>query len=499
MIKAAPAGNEWLKLHFGLVNYSFTHSSYIGTQESLELTSKGSVEQVYGPKYRPADTVAAHLEFALKYDDLSLDFFKAVFMRMKTEELTDFIDGNPNGINQRRLGFLYEFLTGIQLDSQLPAGRKYTDLLQDTKYVTGRSTRNTRWLINNNLLGDASFCPIVRKTAELQRLSQVNIREEIEQMTREFPSDIFRRAANYLYKKETRSSFEIEKEVPEPDRMDRFIDLLTRAGKRPTAEMLNRETLISLQNIIVDPRFAAADYRDFQNYVGEMLANSRAFLHYICPPPPMHLSMMEGLQTTASRTEGIVQAGIRAAVIAFAFVFNHPFEDGNGRLHRFLIHDILVRDGAVPEGLVVPVSANMLNNIADYDRILENYSKPLMQRIKYNMDEGGEVTVLNAEEVEGYYRYPDLTSHAVYLLSVIHDTIHKDIPEELLFLQRYDEAKKALQNIVDMPDRMLNEMMMFLHQNNGILSKRKRDRFEKLTDDEIAKMELAYKNVYEMK
>jgi Fic family protein len=67
---------------------------------------------------------------------------------------------------------------------------------------------------------------------------------------------------------------------------------------------------------------------------------------------------MDGLKIAADKTEGTYPI-IRAALIAFGFVFIHPFEDGNGRLHRFLIHDMLVRDGVVPDGLIIPLSAHM--------------------------------------------------------------------------------------------------------------------------------------------
>lgn len=32
---------------------------------------------------------------------------------------------------------------------------------------------------------------------------------------------------------------------------------------------------------------------------------------------------------------------IAATVLTFGFVYVHPFEDGNGRIHRFLIHHVL--------------------------------------------------------------------------------------------------------------------------------------------------------------
>jgi hypothetical protein len=46
-------------------------------------------------------------------------------------------------------------------------------------------------------------------------------------------------------------------------------------------------------------------------------------------------------------------------------------------------------------------------------------------------------------------------------------TIEEDVPGELQFIHRYDEARKALQHIVDMPDRKINHMLLFLHQNGA--------------------------------
>ena len=207
--------------------------------------------------------------------------------------------------------------------------------------------------------------------------------------------------------------------------------------------------------------------------------------------------MLEGIIDLEQKTTG-GPAVVRAAIIAFGFVFIHPFEDGNGRLHRFLIHDILVHDGIVPQGLIIPVSAHMLNNIRDYDAILERYSRPLMQLIRYNKNKEGGIEVINPEEVEAYFRFPDLTEHSIYLAQTIHATLQEDMPEELLFIQRYDEVKEALQNIVDMPDRDINLMIMFLHQNKGIFPKRRREKFPKLTDQEIEKMQIEYRKIFEL-
>jgi hypothetical protein len=73
-----------------------------------------------------------------------------------------------------------------------------------------------------------------------------------------------------------------------------------------------------------------------------------------------------------------------------------------------------------------------------------------------------------------------------------------DMPGELLFIRRYDEAKKALQNIVDMPDRKINNMFLFLHQNHGAFPERRREQFKELTNVEIERMQKAYREVFEM-
>ncbi|MDB5229768.1 MAG: Fic family protein [Chitinophagaceae bacterium] len=491
-----PAGAQWLKEHFKLDRFSLTHSSYIGNNDSIELTSRGNIEQVYGPRYAPrADSPLNHLVFMAKYDDINLDFLKSVFDRIENAEMETAINAESKTKYLRKIGFLYEFLTGKIINLEKPVSANYTELLKPGNYLTGLPGNDQKWKIKNNLLGDQNYCPVVRRTKLLNSLLESDTRVKIDQLKKTYPTEIFQRATNYLYNKETKSSYEIEKEIPSPDRMQTFVSLLMKGGSEANETFLGKDRLTHLQNAIVDPRFAAKDFRDFQNYVGESLPNGHDLIHYICPPPQMVSSLMDGLRHTAIRSLGTFPEA-RAAILAFGFVFIHPFEDGNGRLHRFLIHDILVHDNLVPSGLIIPVSAHMLNNIKEYDNVLEKYSKPLMQRIKYTKQDIGEITVTNPSEVEGYFKYPDLTDQCIYLIQTIHATLEDDMPGELIFLQRYDEAKKELQRIVDMPDKLINLMLIFLHQNQGKFPKRRREQFSLLTDEEIACMEEAYNKVF---
>jgi replication fork clamp-binding protein CrfC len=83
----------------------------------------------------------------------------------------------------------------------------------------------------------------------------------------------------------------------------------------------------------------------------------------------------------------------------------------------------------------------------------------------------------------------------VFLARAIQSTVNKDVPEELLFLKCYDELKRDIQSIVDMPDNKVDRMIMFLHQNKGKLSGHKRKLYKELIDLEIEQMEQAYTQV----
>lgn len=490
-----PLGNAWLQAYYKLRSYHLTHSSFAGTRLRKETDKSDHVKEIYPPHYGTGERPLYHVEFALKYDDLNLDFLKTVFSSIERQEIAEYIARKPKGTYQRRIGFLYEFLTGqpIPVPDQLKGN--YVNLLNEEKYVTGKKVKNQRWLINDNLLGTREFCPVIRKTPAMQIVLQADYQKMVEDVTKSFPPDIFHRAVNYLYTKETRSSYQIEQEKPTPERVNRFIRLLERVAEQSTVELLSEEHLTSLQNEIVDPRYAAKGFRDFQNYIGQTGFNYKQIIHYVCPPPEYVHSLMNGLADASLKTKDM-NAVIRTTITAFGFVFIHPFEDGNGRLHRFLIHDMLTRGKVVSKGMIIPVSAHMVNHIKEYDTALENFSKPLLERVRYELDDAHEMTVTNSHEVESYFRYPDLTAQSVYLGRTVKGTIEEDIYREMEFLVKYDEAKTAIKNVVDMPDKDIDLFIKFIHQNRGKFPARRRKQFDKLTDDEINKMENAFQEIF---
>jgi hypothetical protein len=142
-----------------------------------------------------------------------------------------------------------------------------------------------------------------------------------------------------------------------------------------------------------------------------------------------------------------------------------------------------------------PISVVMLKHPEDYDRSLEAFSRPLLQVVDYQLDEMGRMTV--EDESAPWYSYMDMTFQAEALSEFIRNTIEEELVQELNFLANYDAAKKAIQDIIDMPDRLIDLFIQLCLQGNGNLSARKRSsHFDFLSDDELIAMERAVKDSY---
>ena len=471
------------------------HASRVATSSVHRVDSRGGiVEEVFPVRSWPGDGLGGHLEFALKHDGTNLAILAALFRVTPEDELLAYIRSRPTGKYARRLWFLYEFLTERKLPLDDLKQGNYVDLLEpDVYYSIAPARRTRRQRINDNLLGDRRFCPTVRRTDALRDFEAADLPARCRGIAARYAPALLKRALGYLYAKETKSSFEIEHVTPSSTRTERFVTLLRLAQQE---DFCSKRQLIDLQNRIVDVRFRDVDYRRTQNYVGETVAMGNERIHFVSPRPEDLGALMDGLTAAHERmTVGSVPVMIHAAAIAYGFVFLHPFEDGNGRIHRFLIHNILARRGFTPAEVMAPVSATMLKNPGEYDASLEAFAAPLMPLVEYTLDADGRLTVQNDTAI--WYRYPDLTAQAEALFRFIDRTIDTELTEELAFLTRYDAARKAIQAIVDMPDRQIDLFIRFCGQNNGRLSARKRaSHFGRLSDEEIASMEDAVQSVY---
>lgn len=506
-----PAGYNWFIEKYALEVIPNWHASSIsGTSIRQKVMTEGRVDELFPARQWPGEGDINHLEFALKYDGINLQILYEIFRVINPDELILEIDCKPYGKNIRRIWYLYELLTGRQLPLRGLDIGGYVDLLDADRYFTNsRPNRSTRQRINDNMLGDRSFCPMIRRTSILNELVTEDLAGSCRAVYAGHSPEVISRAMSFLYTRETKSSFALENIEVGADRAGRFIAQLRRAEME---DFCNKQRFIELQGQIVDSRFAAADYRDFQNYVGESIGwQADDLVHYIPPPPGILDELMDGLERChLLMTKGNVHPLIHAGVVSFAFVYNHPFEDGNGRIHRFLIHNILALRGFTERGFIFPVSVAMLSRRDEYDAALELLSKSLMNLIDYDFrdkeqiegtDEQGyrERELVVNEFRSAWYSYPDLTGQVEALGRFIKLTIETDLAEELRFLVGYDKARKAVQEIVDLPDRKLDLFIRLCREKAGNLSRNKRRRlFAELTDEEVLAMEAAVREGFNL-
>src|SRR3954468_14736207 len=146
--------------------------------------------------------------------------------------------------------------------------------------------------------------------------------------------------------------------------------------------------------------------------------------------------------------------------------------------------------GFNPPGVVLPVSAAILEDMLGYRNALEDYSAPTLPHIDWEPTPRGNVHVTN--DTAYLYRYFDATRQAEYLVDRIERTIRFVLPAELAYIHRFDDAKRRMAEIVDMPDRLASLFIQFCAQNQGRLSVRKREEyFAALDDSDLARLEEA--------
>ena len=77
-------------------------------------------------------------------------------------------------------------------------------------------------------------------------------------------------------------------------------------------------------------------------------------------------------------------------------------------------------------------------------------------------------------------------------------TVEQDLPREIDYLRRHDEAIRRIMDAVEMPDRLAENLVMFIRQNNGTLSEKRREgEFKKLRDDEVSLIEGIVRDAFE--
>jgi hypothetical protein len=441
---------------------------------------------VFDKRYWPGDTFADHLTFALRHEDMEFLILKRVFETVPQAEVEAIVQAAPTGALARRAWYLYEILTGRTLDVDDAPGAAAIDLLDPEGYFTGKPRLSKRHRVRDNLLGTGRFCPFIRRTKALTEFLALDLAATARETVGSTGAHLVARAASFMLLADSRASFEIEGERPPRNRLERWGRAVLQAGKN----RLTLDEIIRLQRVLIeDTRFVRPGLRPDGVFLGERDHHGDPLPEFIGARPDNLDDLMGGLleANDRMRDDGIDPV-LKAAATAFGFVYVHPFQDGNGRMHRCLIHHVLAERKFTPPGMVFPVSSVMLDRIDDYRATLQAHSGPLMPFIEWRPTAERNVEVL--DETADLYRYFDCTGEAEFLYACVRRTVEQDLPREIDYLRRHDEAIRRIMDAVEMPDRVAENLVLFIRQNGGTLSKKRREgEFNKLGDQEVTLIE----------
>jgi hypothetical protein len=441
---------------------------------------------IFDKRYWPGRTFADHLTFALRHEDMDLLILRRVFEAVPQAKVEAMVRAAPIGITARRAWYLYEILTGRTLDVDDAPSAAAVDVLDPEAYFTGKPRLSKRHRVRDNLLGTGRFCPVIRRTPALTEFLALDLGAKARQTMGHTGVHLVARAASFMLLADSRASFEIEGERPPRNRLERWGRAVLEAGKNP----LTLDEIVRLHGVLIeDTRFVRRGLRPDGVFLGERDHNGDPLPEFIGARPENLHDLMGGLVEANDRMrDDAVDPVLKAAATAFGFVYVHPFQDGNGRIHRCLIHHVLAERKFTPPGMVFPISSVMLDRMDDYRATLQSHSGPLMPFIEWRPTPDRNVEVLN--ETADFYRYFDCTEEAEFLYACVRRTVEQDLPREIDYLRRNDEAIHRIMDAVEMPDRVAENLVVFIRQNKGTLSKKRRKgEFKKLRDEEVTLIE----------
>ena len=448
---------------------------------------------VFDRRMRPEPTLAGHLTFALRHEPIDLLLLKRLFAEIPADAIEQMVATSPTGAWPRRAWFLFEWLTGQRLDLPDASAGNYADALDPAAYITAAPRNSPRHRIRDNLLGTPDFCPTIRRTPWLEGYTSRDYAAKATAVIGRVDRRVLSRAASFLLLADSQASFQIEGERPPRNRIERWGRAVMQAGQRP----LSVAELERLQSVLIeDGRHVTPGIRTEGVFLGDRLSDGTPLPEFIGARPGDLARLMDGMIAANARmfASGIDPA-IQAAAIAFGFVMAHPFEDGNGRLHRFLVHHVLAERGFSPPGLLFPVSAAILDGIDEYVRLLRAHSGPLMDHIAWRPTARGNVEITN--DTRDLYALFDATAFTEFLCACIARTVEEDLPGEVAHLVAYDRAKSMILELFDLPDAKLSLLILFVEQNGGTLPKGRRTKeFSQLTDSEVAEIEAIVQDAF---
>ena len=367
-------------------------------------------------------------------EPIDMILFINILKRLDSSELINFLIDNKKSIMARKIWFMYEtFIEELKINS-IHDELNYETILNDELQVTLKTTsfRSDRHKIINNMISSGSLYICIERT---EFIKEQEIGLEINPTANNnYSNDHIN---EYIYKKEMLFSHLIEKEKVKNSNFNQMEYL--------KCFQLDIKHLVDAQNQIVDLEFKSKKWRDRQIYIGNTTQSINykftESYDYICPKPEDVESLMDDFFSLNKKLEvSNLNIIIQATILSFVFNYIHPFDDGNGRLSRFLVNWLLF----CKKNHVYPISAVIFDEISEYYTILNEFSISIHPFIKFNKNEDGSIDVIN--HTVNLYQLFNLTKQTEYLFRIFNKaTKYRYIEYQSLSI--HDELNKNFPNI----------------------------------------------------
>ena len=145
---------------------------------------------------------------------------------------------------------------------------------------------------------------------------------------------------------------------------------------------------------------------------------------------------------------------------------------------------------------------------ARYDRTLEVFSRPFMQRyaeayrlgelIEYEDGTRSNLMFDAYDDAKFAWRYPDLTEHVLYTAQVVAHTVQTEMADEAQVLVVFQRAQECLKEVLEMPDKDATRIIRSLKENGWQLSGKLKKAYPQLNDaDRAERVVDAVRSVFE--
>jgi hypothetical protein len=187
-----------------------------------------------------------------------------------------------------------------------------------------------------------------------------------------------------------------------------------------------------------------------------------------------------------------------AAAAGYGFVFVHPFEDGNGRTHRWLLQRIIAR---LRLGLgtpwVPPISVAFHERQDEYIACLQTHGRPALACTDWETDGRNNVRILN--DTRDLYAYWDATPQAEHLSASLRRAIGELVPAAARKLRAGSEIDAEIDAALPgIPGKDRVKLVNYLANGNGTLGRKRRKELGHLEAAGMERVARAFRRIHRL-